>query len=33
MSIAVFDIGGSAVKYGLWNQETLHHVTQFPSQA
>jgi predicted NBD/HSP70 family sugar kinase len=31
MSIAVFDIGGSAVKYGLWNQETLHHVTQFPT--
>ncbi len=24
-------IGGSAVKYGLWNQETLHHVTQFPT--
>ncbi|WP_207871836.1 hypothetical protein DOK78_000237 [Enterococcus sp. DIV2402] len=31
MSIAVFDIGGSAVKYGLWNQETLHHINQFPT--
>lgn len=31
MSIAVFDIGGSAVKYGLWKNQTLQHVNQFPT--
>lgn len=31
MSIAVFDIGGSAVKYGLWENETLQHTNQFPT--
>ena len=31
MSIAAFDIGGSAVKYGLWENETLHHTKQFPT--
>lgn len=31
MSIAVFDIGGSAVKYGLWENETLQHTNQIPT--
>ena len=29
MKLAVFDIGGSAVKYGFWNEETLTQQGQF----
>jgi len=29
MGLAVFDIGGSAVKYGFWNEETLTQQGQF----
>ena len=29
MSLVVFDIGGSAVKYGLWENETLSQKNQF----
>ncbi len=32
MTIAVFDIGGSAVKYGLFKEEQLSHVNQFVTQ-
>lgn len=31
MSIAVFDIGGSAVKYGLWKNEKLEQTSSFPT--
>ena len=29
MTLAVFDIGGSAVKYGQWNQKELSQTGQF----
>lgn len=31
MAILVFDMGGSAVKYGLWDNNQLHHTDQFPT--
>ncbi|MGX7058448.1 ROK family protein [Vagococcus humatus] len=31
MTLAVFDLGGSAVKYGLWDQEKLQQTGSFPT--
>uniref|UniRef100_UPI00403F7D9F ROK family protein n=1 Tax=Candidatus Enterococcus willemsii TaxID=1857215 RepID=UPI00403F7D9F len=33
MALAVFDIGGSAVKHGLWHEQTLMQLNQFPTPA
>lgn len=33
MKLAIFDIGGSAVKYGLWEQHQLSQTSQFPTPA
>ena len=33
MSLVVFDIGGSAVKYGLWDKQTLSQTSQFSTPA
>ncbi|MDN6140682.1 MAG: ROK family protein [Tetragenococcus koreensis] len=33
MSLAVFDMGGSSIKYGLWDQQTLHQTGSFATPA
>lgn len=29
MSLAVFDMGGTSIKYGLWDQQTIHQTGRF----
>jgi len=31
MSLAVFDMGGSSIKYGIWEQQAIHQTGSFPT--